>query len=188
MSGALCSGAAGGSAAIGDDGYIAPGGWQIGVGYRWQHSHRPFVGTDVQEERIRLGTVSQNRIHLFSVDVTYGITHRFSVSVNVPFMIATRTRPGIFDRLMGIPNAPDQVYKSVGFGDISISGRMWVLRPPPEKPRNVSIGFGIKLPTGKKDVADWVNTPTGRQKIIVDQSIQLGDGGYGFIVEAQAFK
>ena len=149
MSGALCSGTAGGAASTDDSGYLAPGDWQVSVGYRWQKSDRAFIGTEDQVERRRLGLISINRIHLFDVGVTYGVTPRFSVSASIPFMAATRTRPGNVDRLAGIPNAPDQVYRSVGFGDLAISGRVWLARPPAEKRQNISIGFGLKFPTGK---------------------------------------
>lgn len=187
MSGALCSGTGGGTTPA-DDGYVAPGDWQISVGYRWQKSDRAFIGTDEQVERRRLGVISVNRIHLFDVGVTYGVTRRFSVSASVPFLFATRVRPGNVDRLMGFPNAPDQVYKSVGVGDLALSGRVWLVRPPAEKRQNVSIGFGVKLPTGKKNVSTIVDTPTSRQRRTNDQSIQLGDGGFGFTIDALAFK
>lgn len=187
VSGALCSGA-GGGAATGDDGYIAPGEWQIAVGYRWQKSDRPFIGTEEQVERRRLGLVAINRIHLFDVGVTYGVTRRFSVSASIPFMIASRTRPGAIDRMMGFPNAPDQIYKSVGFGDLAFSARMWLIKPPAEKRQNISLGIGLKLPTGSKDGSTVVNTPFGPQRRINDQSIQLGDGGFGFTIDTFAFK
>src|SRR6185369_9759644 len=172
----------------GDDLYLPKGDWQLSVGYRWQYSFRPYIGTEEQVERERLGTVSENRIHLFDVGVTYGLNRRVSVSASIPFMIASRTRPGNVDRLAGIPNAPDQIFKSVGFGDIGVSVRTWVVRPPAGKRQNISIGFGVKLPTGKKNVGDEVNTATGRQKKIADPSIQLGDGGFGFTVDLFAFK
>ena len=171
-----------------DSGYLAPGDWQVAIGYRWQKSDRAFIGTEDQVDRRRLGLISINRIHLFDVGVTYGVTPRFSVSASIPFMIASRTRPGNVDRLAGFPNAPDQVNKSVGFGDLAISGRVWLARPPAEKRQNISIGFGLKFPTGKKNVSTVVDTPAGRQRRINDQSIQLGDGGFGFTVDAFAFK
>jgi len=188
VSGALCAGTSGGAALGDDNGYLEPGDWQISVGYRWHKSDRAFIGTEEQIERRRLGIISINRIHLFDVGVSYGVTRRFSVSAGIPLLVASRTRPGHVDRLMGIPNAPDQIYKSVGFGDLAVSGRVWLVRPPAEKRQNISIGFGVKLPTGKKDVSTTVDTPTGRQRRINDQSIQLGDGGLGFTVDALAFK
>jgi hypothetical protein len=188
VSGALCSGGVGGTPADGDSGYLEPGHWEVSAGYRWQHSSRPYIGTVEQVEFARQGLVSPNNIHLFNVGITYGVTRRFSVSVGIPFMIASRTRPAAWDRLGGIPNPTDQVYKSVGFGDVDIYGRLWLVRPPAEKHQNILIGFGVKLPTGKTDVSDDVNTPTGRRRLIVDQSIQLGDGGFGLTLDALAFK
>jgi hypothetical protein len=188
VSGALCSGTVGGAASTGDDGYVGRGDWQIAVGYRWLKSDRAFIGTEEQVERRRLGVISVNRIHLFDVGVTYGVTPRFSISASVPIMYATRTRPGKVDELAGFPNAPDQVYRSVGFGDVAVSGRVWLIRPPAEKRQNVSIGFGVKFPTGKKDGSTIVDTPTGPRRIFNDFSIQLGDGGFGFSVDALAFK
>jgi len=188
VSGALCSGTSGGASPANGDGYLEPGGWQISVGYRWQKSDRAFIGTEELKERRRLGVISINRISLFDAGVTYGISRRFSVSAGIPFVIATRTRPGNVDRLAGIPNAADQVNKSVGFGDLAVSGRFWVVRPPAEKRANISIGLGLKFPTGKKNESTIVNTPIGPRRIVNDQSIQLGDGGFGITIDALAFK
>ncbi|MCA1849877.1 MAG: hypothetical protein LC672_02190, partial [Acidobacteria bacterium] len=113
---------------------------------------------------------------------------RYSLSVGVPFMVATRTRPGTLDiRQLGRPG-PDQVSHAVGFGDISVAARMWLIRPPSESRQNVSFGIGVKIPTGNEGVKDTVQTPTGPREIVVDQSIQLGDGGWGLVFDAQAFK
>jgi len=148
VSGALCSGAYGSSSTtIADSPYLPEGHWQISAGYRWQISSRPFIGTAEQFERERLGIVSVNRIHLFDVGVTYALTNRMTVSVGAPFVIASRTRPGNVDRLAGIPNAPDQVYKSVGFGDVGVSARMWIIRPPAETAKC--------LDRLRDQIADW---------------------------------
>jgi hypothetical protein len=65
---------------------------------------------------------------------------------------------------------------------------MWLIRPPSESHQNVSFGLGLKLPTGRSGVTDTVNTPTGPQTRVVDQSIQPGDGGYGMVLDFQAYK
>src|SRR5262249_48320279 len=46
----------------------------------------------------------------------------------------------------------------------------------------------LKLPTGKPDVTDTVMTANGPVTQIVDQSIQLGDGGVGVAFDMQAYK
>jgi len=75
-----------------------------------------------------------------------------------------------------------------GIGDISLVGRVWLLRPPSESRQNVSFGFGLKLPTGNKGATDTVNTATGPVTRVVDQSIQPGDGGYGLVLDFQGYK
>lgn len=164
--------------------------WQLSVGYRKQRSHRHFVGTVEQHEREDRETEIVNDIHLFDVGLSYDFTPRYSLSVSVPFMAATRTRPGTLDTpALGRPG-PDQVSQSVGFGDIGVGGRVWVLDPGREnRPRqNISFGFGVKLPTGKKDVRDTVMTAAGPREVVVDQSIQLGDGGWGLTFSTDMYK
>ncbi|MDQ3805226.1 MAG: hypothetical protein M3416_15535 [Acidobacteriota bacterium] len=164
--------------------------WQLSVGYRKQRSHRHFVGTVEQHEREERETAIVNDIHLFDVGLSYDFAPRYSLSVSVPFMVATRTRPGTLDiPSLGRPG-PDQVSRSVGFGDIGVGGRVWVLDPGrEERPRqNISFGFGVKLPTGKKDVRDTVMTAAGPREIVVDQSIQLGDGGWGLTFTTDMYK
>lgn len=187
MLGAAC--ATGSDAASRGDSYLSPHRWQISVGYRKQRSHRHFVGTEEQHEREEAETEIVNDVHLFDVSATYALSHRTNVSVGVPFMFATRTRPGNLDRANngGVPG-PDQVFHSRGIGDISVVARAWLVRPPSETRQNVSFGVGVKIPTGEPGVQDTVTTLRGASRQVVDQSIQLGDGGWGLILDAQGFK
>jgi len=148
--------------------------WEIAVGYRYQHSHRHFVGTTEQTIRADERTEVNNKINLMDLALTYRISNRWSVTVGVPVMIAER-----FNQ-----RTPDQITHSRGFGDTSISARMWVFKPPTETRQNIRLGFGVKLPTGNPGVTDTLNGVSR----VVDQSIQLGDGGYGFTLDAQAYK
>jgi len=184
--GSRCNG--GSSEAAPSDSYLGQGSWQISFGYRHQLSHRHFVGTEEQHERGEQNTEIINNINLFDVGLTYAFTPRYNLTVSVPFLVASRLRPGTLDRLRGIPDAPDQVFHTAGIGDISVTGRMWIIRPPAEDKQNISIGVGLKLPTGAKGAKDTVLTPAGRVTQVVDQSIQPGDGGWGMTLDMQAFK
>jgi len=119
-----------------------------------------------------------NRIHIVDLAATYEVSPRYSLSLSVPLFFAERYGQ----------STPGQATHARGVGDISISGHMWLLRPPSESRQNVSFGVGIKLPTGKPDVTDTVNTAQGPVTRIVDQSIQLGDGGYGLVLDFLAYK
>jgi hypothetical protein len=184
--GSQCASASSGAS---QDAYLGPGQWQISVGYRWQRSHRHFRGTEEQKEREEQHTEIVNNINLIDITTTYAVSPRFSLNLSVPFIFASRTRPGELDRSRGFPNAPDQIVNTLGIGDVSFSGRMWLIRPPSEDRQNVSIGFGIKLPTGDPGVKDTVVNAAGvRTRSVVDQSIQPGDGGVGMLLDVAAFK
>jgi hypothetical protein len=182
--GAQCSPTAG----SGSDSYAGAGQWQISIGYRWQRSHRHFVGQQEQKQREEQQTEIVNNIHLMDFGATYSFSQRFNLTFSVPILFAERTRPGQLDRLRGIPNAPDQVSHSAGIGDVALTGRFWLIRPPSENRQNISIGFGLKLPTGDPGTKSTVDTVTGPSRRVNDQSIQPGDGGVGIILDTQAFK
>lgn len=162
----------------------------LSVAYRKQRSHRHFVGTVEQHEREEAETEIVNDIQLFDIGVTYEFKSRYSLSASVPLMVATRTRPGTLDiPSLGRPG-PDQVSHGKGFGDVSVGAKVWVLDPNrEERPRqNIAFGFGVKIPTGNEGVTDTVQTATGPRTIVVDQSIQLGDGGWGLVFSTDMYK
>jgi hypothetical protein len=79
-----------------------------------------------------------------------------------------------------------------GISDLTVTGRYW-LGDPKRHSQNVSLGLGIKLPTGNDRAEDdfLVRVQDGvpiEERLPVDQSIQPGDGGWGIVPELQAFK
>ena len=83
--------------------------------------------------------------------------------------------------------SPKAVSHGSGIGDMSVSnGHVWLLDPGREIPpkHNISFAFGVKLPTGNEGVTDVVNGRT----VVVDQSIQVGDGGWGFAIGTDIYK
>ena len=163
--------------------------WSIAVGYRYQHSFRHFVGTEEQKQREELGTQVVNYINLFDVSVTYKFNPRWSLTVGLPILNATRTYDHqLFDVFFHVPNAPDQVSHSNGIGDLSVSGQFWLLRPPAENGHNVAFSFGAVFPTGNDAAQDTVATVNGPQTVFVDQSVQPGAGGYGISLGTEAYQ
>ena len=169
-------------------GYLAARHWQLTVTYRNQISNRDFIGTQEQTVRREQGTVITNNVHLMDVAIGYQLSPRWSFNLSIPVMDATRRIPGKVFQLRGFPNASDELFHTRGIGDVVISGRAWVFRPPTESRQNIAIGFGLKLPSGAAGVKNTVNTPEGPKTLVADQSIQLGDGGTGIVFDAQAFK
>ena len=158
--------------------WLSPRRWEIEVDYRYFHSHRHFVGDEEQKHRETEQTEVNNMVHILNVSATYEVNPRFTLSLNTPILLSRRYSE----------RAPDIVTHAYGLGDITLVGRTWLLPNPSDSRQNIAVGLGIKLPTGPYDVTDTVNTPLGPVTRVVDQSIQPGDGGYGFVAEFQAYK
>ncbi|HSR68671.1 MAG TPA: hypothetical protein VLU25_12095 [Acidobacteriota bacterium] len=157
----------------------------MSVAFRGLNSNKHFNGTERQFEREELGTFVQNNQRLVDVVATYGVSDRLSVSVGVPFVNASWAIP--------LPIRPEPGPRSKqearGIGDISVSGRYWLMDTE-QSDHNISVGLGLKIPTGKSDVTDVYPDLTGQNptRKAVDQSIQPGDGGWGILSEVHGFK
>jgi len=150
--------------------------FDITVGYRYQQSARHFVGTVEQVQREALHTQIENDYHLFDVAINYQLTQRWSLTGSLPILVAKRDQ-----RANGI-------FRTAGIGDSTVGARFWIFRPPTESGGNISFGFSLKMPTGKDNAVDHGVSRGIRQLVTADQSIQAGDGGWGFALETQMFK
>src|SRR2546430_335997 len=154
---------------------LAAHGWRIARGYRHLHADELFVGTQL---------VSTNQpliINLHSLDVTaaYALTDRVSVSLTVPFVSGVQSR--------FYADSARHAADALGLGDVSLIGSAWLLDPH-NRAGNVAFGVGVKAPSGSHTTADayFLKGDTSIQ-YPVDQSIQPGDGGWGVVVQLQAY-
>jgi hypothetical protein len=169
--------------------YDQPGSWQVSTSYRWQKSDRHFVGSDEQEERQAESSEVINRIHLVDVSVRYNATRRTSLSLGLPYLMAERSGP-IRDASRHVIDR--SVTQARGLSDVTLTARRFMFDPASCKNGNVSLGLGVKVPTGDASHLDVRRTFEGGQIVSsiqpVDQSIQPGDGGWGFLLEGTAFR
>lgn len=184
-----CAGIAAGSAALNK------GQWQVGANYRYFRSFRHFRGDSEQKERLEQNTEVINLAHSVDLGLSYGITNRLSVSVNLPYLHYDRS--SLYEHYGNSPAANPEHKRfhtgSQGIGDLRLSGMYWLFDPEKQQKYNVAVGLGVKLPTGDENVQDEFHrrkSSDGSDSVVVkavDQSIQLGDGGVGISLEVQAF-
>ena len=75
-----------------------------------------------------------------------------------------------------------------GVGDINAIANVWLFDPDVHPSGNVALGFGVKAPSGNNKIEDdFFAADGGVTKRVVDQAIQLGDGGWGLIAQAQVY-
>jgi len=162
-----------------EGGYMAPGEWDVAIGYRHQYSFRHFVGDVEQKQRMQIGNQVMNKINLLNLNVTYQATQRFSFTVNAPLLMASRRS-----------NNSPYTTTAQGLGDVIVTGQGWLWRPTREGSGNVSVGFGMMFPTGKDNTINNVDAFDGKgtRPVVLDYSIQPGSGGYGLTFQWQSFR
>lgn len=161
--------------------YLAAKQWQIGLAYRSLAADRWYVGKDVREDEAPFGHPLFLNIYSADVTIAYGVTERFSGSLTIPFSYGTHSRY--------YADGARHKVSAGGLGDISLSGNYWLLDPYTHAEGNIQVSLGVKTPSGRNDVKDDFFLANG--SVIqnpVDQSIQLGDGGWGVLLQTQAFQ
>ena len=153
-------------------------GLTITTGFRTYSSFRHYVGTVYQVQRAIKHNAIVNHVDLFELDLNYQLTPRLSLIASVPGMEATRHGQ----------SSPLNVYRSGGIGDVTVGVQSWVFRPPTENHGNVNISAQLKLPTGINDAKGYkINSDGSTTLEPFDESIQPGDGTWGFSLATEAY-
>ena len=154
----------------------------VSLDYRWYRSDRHFVGDVEQPQRQAVGNEVINEVHSFDVAATYGISERWSATLTIPFLFTERSSLYEHDFVNRY------AMNSSGLGDLRLVTDCWLLNPEKHMDGNLALGLGFKAPTGDDAATDTAHRATGPVTRPVDPSIQPGDGGWGIILELQAYQ
>ena len=184
--------------------YLEPGHFQTFLSYRWLTSSDGYIGTDKWDHHLKgdpqpgdYATQIGARIKVHSLDwnLTYALSKRFSLSATLPFVEGTVKSK--FEHLEGAPHAHHKTHAS-GIGDFRLTANAWLWDPDVAQKGNVSLSLGVKTSTGDDQVTDTFYQPRnpgacrvgqdGKARCPVDIAIQPGDGGWGLVLEMQAFR
>lgn len=170
------------------DSYEGPNRWQVSVSWRYQKSDRHFRGIHEETNRFAEGSEVINHINLAEIGIRYNFSPRTSLSVGVPYLMAERSSPIRDEDRVVVDRS---ITHATGLSDITVTGRRLLFDPAAGGRGNVSFGLGVKLPTGKSSETDvrttLVDGELVREVQTVDQSIQPGDGGLGYIVDLSGY-
>jgi hypothetical protein len=162
---------------IGSGANLGKGEILIGSNFRYFESFRHFRGREEEENRVEEGTQVINDSYFLDFTFNYGLTDRLYANLVVPFV--SHNRSSLYEH----GRSERHSTQSSGLSDIRVGAGYWLFKPG-EKPFNYAIGAGIKLPTGSFNYKDdFYNQGPDRDttvETVVDQSIQPGDGGFGF--------
>lgn len=165
---------------------LNPKSWEFALGFRYGKSFRHYVGTEEQPDREEEGSQVINRVAIADFGMTYAFDDRNTITIALPYIVAERSQL-VAD--LGVRNETS----ARGIGDLTVTGRRWMLNPEKCPTANIRLGLGIKLPSGKPNEVDTFqfeneDGEADQEVRTVDQSIQLGDGGLGVLVDLYAFK
>jgi hypothetical protein len=166
--------------------YSQPGETQVNVSTRRLRSTDHYSGEVEQVQRQTLQTYVVNTQTAVDLAITRTITERLSMTVAIPYIDAAWGIPSPTSPVPG----PRAMENGRGLGDISLGGRFWVLPTSQFRSGNISVGVGVKTPTGNQGYKDTYPDRNGNNNLprFVDQSVQPGDGGWGLLLEVNGFK
>ncbi|HEX5760066.1 MAG TPA: hypothetical protein VF121_12825 [Thermoanaerobaculia bacterium] len=172
-----------------DGSYTGPNKWQVSTSWRYQRSDRHFRGSHQEENRQFEHSEVINTLNLIELGVRYNYSDQTSFSLGIPYVSAERSSPLRDSNRVVVDRA---ITEARELGDVTLTARRLLWKPAERPNGNVSLGLGLKLPTGRHDVYDERVRLVNGQRVTtvesVDQSIQPGDGGFGVILDAQALQ
>ena len=154
----------------------------MGLEYRYLPADRFYVGHDYSPSKIPTAhhMPIHYRISTLVTRVEYGFSNRLSVGLLVAGATGTESR----EEDDGLRHSQS----ATGLGDAVVVGSAWLLDPRDHPTGNVRLGLGVKAPTGNNQVMGSFFTATGVERRPVDPAIQPGDGGWGTVVQIEAFQ
>jgi hypothetical protein len=155
------------------------GQWEASVTYRYLATGKGYIGDKVWPNSDAI--VARTWVHSFDVEASYAFTPRYNLSLTIPFIYAERS--SVLDH-----DGSRHTTRAAGLADVRLVAHAWLLDPREDRTGNISIGVGVKAPTGDATATDTFYKPTGPEIRPVDQAIQPGDGGWGIQLELSAYQ
>ncbi len=153
--------------------------WRLTLAYRRLHSNEWFIGSEESGSQAPGGSPPVFNIHTAVVDLAYAFNDRVRARVSVPIS------SGSFQRVWSDGKRHEQT--ASGIGDVSVQGESWLFEPRTHTRGNISLGLGVKAPTGSHSKASTFYLGSGPVAFPADQTIQPGDGGWAILSQLQAF-
>lgn len=163
------------------------GSWTITFNGRSSIADQHYRGSVYQAEREHEQTYVVNRQNSVTATVGYQLTPRVSLMAGIPFIESSW---GIPSPRSGGPEARANE-NARGLGDVTTLARVALFNPSTStRSWNIIVGGGVKFPTGNNEATDIFPDGNGNNNVerYVDISVHPGDGGWGAIMDFQAYK
>jgi hypothetical protein len=161
--------------------FLRPHQWQVGLAGRRVATNKFFLGDTQNETAGPFGHGVNLRLNSADLSLTYALTEQTSLSVAVPFFTGTAEQTNADGKRHEVSNS--------GVGDISATANRWLWAPSRHPSGNISLGLGVKTPTGGNHaVGDFYSATGTVTQSMITPTMQLGDGGWAILAQTQAFQ
>ena len=133
--------------------FLRPHQWQLGLAVRRVATNKFFVGSAEKPSAAPFGQPVNLRLNSADLSATYAMTERTSLSLAVPLFYGTAEQTYADLQRHQVSNK--------GIGDISATANMWLGSPSRHPNGNVSLGLGVKAPTGSYHATGASYSATG---------------------------
>jgi hypothetical protein len=154
--------------------------WDFTEAYEHFRSYLDFIGSrNNTAARNAAGNQVINVVDQFDSSISFTPDVMDTFTVDIPYFSATRSQ-----LVTGLGRFKTRAHDP---GDLRLAADRWLIDPRTNPRGDISLGLGLSVPTGKGNVKDYFHTKTGLVLENVDQSIQPGLGGWGYIFEGSAY-
>lgn len=163
------------------------GKFQVSVGWRYAKASRSYFNSRLNHNFTDLWK-PVFRLSILDVTARYKLNNRTSILATVPIVM---NRFSMIFPPLSPSRGQRHGWPSTGVGDLAVYSETLVLNPKSHPFENISLGVGMKFPTGNWDVKALIPDETGRnlsKRAVFPPAIMPGDGGVGVIVGFQAYK
>ena len=167
---------------------LEAGNYELGLNFRHFKADEQYSGgSGLNPVVMNTHTQVISEMYYSELSALYAWSQQLHLTANIPIILdasSNRALPA------GVVGSPRFEQSSSGVGDITFGARYWLFNFQETTDKNIGLGFSLKAPTGDSMATDQFPNAAGNNITtrVVDQSIQPGDGGWGFIISFEAFK
>lgn len=162
--------------------------FQISTGWRYAHATQSYFDSRKNHDFTKLWGPRED-LSVLDVSGSYRINNRLRVIATLPIVF---NRFSLLLPPKGLEGGGQRHGWGVaGLSDISVFGQGLLLDPAEHPFENVSVGIGIKCPSGNWDVRRDIVNETGQiiaNRAVYPPAVMPGDGGVGILFGYNAFK
>lgn len=160
---------------------LGEGAWELSTTLRAFKAEDVFIGTEEIHAAKEAGVNPIGEFTSLDLNLIRYLSKRWSLTLALPLVSARGSfRQGDGER--------HDVDAGLQIGDLRLTATRWLFDPERRRSGNVALSFGLKLPTGDREVRDTWHTAEGTIDPPVDMALQPGDGGTGVMLHAQGFQ